>query len=365
MAARQDSKSAKLIQTLVFHDEPQLALFETDQGRKMLAVAIDDAMSESKFFCSEVLDKAFRAYKNGRVDLNFIFRFSTGRRNYTFDWSDISDNLEVNLNRASQAEINNKELYPDRGFFEEDHTEEWISGKILSSKERYVIDGRWEASDFSRFYTKIGDVYSFLAIVEDLENDNIGPDEKKKIIGAVNDPSWRGGGSYVGFYNDLASHSQDVRPLRVSAIQYASLGHIEVEGRASVFREIENGIDAFKNSDGKLRKLYSALNRTLEREGLKTASKDADFSDSELKKWVSKNSMEFACEMKISDAGRVLDACQSNVLIFTKIIMSYYRRLRDLNDFQREGRLSVNSPLAASTPSTSATPDAARPPPSP
>ena len=92
------AKTAVLIQVLVFYDGPQLALFETNRETKTLALAVNSLNRSNTFFACEVLDKPFRAYVNGRVDLNFVFRFSTGRHLYFFDWGEMSEqNLLLNF----------------------------------------------------------------------------------------------------------------------------------------------------------------------------------------------------------------------------------------------------------------------------
>jgi len=342
--ARRNAKRAKLIQTLVFYDGPQLALFETDQGLKLIATAVGEPSIENRFFGVEILDKAFRAYKNGRIDLNFLFKYSTGRRYYSLDWSSMSDENDVLIMRSSDAEINNPNNYPDRGFFEEDHTEEWINDTAPSAKKRFGIDGRWEASDFSKFYNKLGDIYSFLSIAEDLDNPDIGQQERQSIEDSIVSPSWRGGGSYVGFYSDITSHAQNVRPLRVSGMVYHSPGHIEVEGRQTVFDRLNETTQSFQDNAQKLQLDYTFIHRLLQFYGLNTSDKLVKFNNDEAEAAVLDRSRQLANGMGIPNIQLILKASGDNTIIFSKIILSYYRRLRDLVNFQKEGRITLAEP---------------------
>ncbi|MGQ4273541.1 hypothetical protein [Terrihabitans sp. B22-R8] len=307
----------------------------------MLALAVGEPGQENRFFGCEITAKAFRAYKNGRIDLNFVFKHSTGRRHYVMNWSEMDDNHQLSIKKASEKEVLDLANYPDRGFFEEDHTEEWLTATAPSATKRFNIDGRWEANDFSRFYNKIGDIYSFLSIVEDLESPDIGVDERRAIMAALTSPTWRGGGSYTGFYAEIANRAQEIRPLRVSGIAYHSPGHIDVQGRATVFDEINQVSRAFTLEYDKIKKLYSGLASILTRDGMRSSDKDRKFSSEAIKNQALKVAFDLALAMKVNHTAELLAACGGNAAIFAKVILSYYRRLRDLHDFQQQGRLTI------------------------
>lgn len=356
MARRKNATSATLIQTLVFYDGPQLALFETSAGLKMLAAAIGEPGEQNLFFGSELPDKIFRAYKNGRVDLNFVFRYATGRRLFVFDWSSMDKENTVLIRHATIAERETNENYPERGFFETDHTEKWEMDNVPVDRKKYEIDGNWDAADFSKFYNKIGDIYAFLSVVEDIESDDIGFEEKRDILDALTEPTWRGGGSYTGFYADLTSHAQSIRPLRVSGIQYHSPGHIEVEGRSTVFTEIGDAVVRFNSNDETIRKYASAINKILDNESLKRANKDTEFSSKAVEGYVFNTSKSLAASLGLPNIESLFISCNRNTLVFSKVILSYFRRVRDLCSFQREGRVTFEPPTASSA-STGAKPD--------
>ena len=355
---RHKAGSARLVQTLVFFDGPQLLYFETDNDLPMLAVAVGNpSPGKSLFFACEMNARTFQNYKMGKVDLNFVFRYANNRKMYIFNLEDMEDDV-ITLYAAPEKMLDNDRFYPERGFFEEDHTEEWAGLSEPASKRQLGIAGRWEASDFSRFYGKIGDTYSFLSLVDDLGSPEATKKTKREIIDMISEPSFRGGGSYVGFYSDMKSLAQEVRPLRISSIEYHSPGYIEVEGRQRVFSELENSIASLVKSFDEVRSLSSEISKILTSEDLKRSGRDADFSNNKIKAIVLRRARKLGLLLNICKPNIIYRATDRNVLVFAKIMLSYYRRVRDLVMFEQQGRITFEGLGAANSPSTGATQDA-------
>ena len=127
--------SAELLQTLVWFDGPQLAWFKTNRGLNMLGVAVGEPDLENRFFACEMSDKVFRAYQYGRADLRYVFRYAAHRSLFFFSWSQM-EGSRVRLIRASKEEIADPALYPESGFFSDDHTEEWATPTLPTAKRR-------------------------------------------------------------------------------------------------------------------------------------------------------------------------------------------------------------------------------------
>jgi hypothetical protein len=344
--ARAYAKIAALKQVLVYYDGPQLALLKTEQDTNLLALAIDSDTSDFAYFCTEVTDKVFRFYKDGRYDLNYLFRFSRGRRHFFFDWRAMKDGV-VALRRATPEMVADDDNYPEPGFFEENHTEAWDTKLAPSQRKKFFIQGKWDSKDFSRFHDKVGDIYSFLSMAEDLAGEEIGISERRQLIEALSSPSFAGGGSYVGFYSDISSHSDSIRPLRITGLQYNSPGHIEVEGRESVFADLDDVLSHFEANLEPAKTAYGAVATTLTQEGLRTADNTATFSNVLIRDYVLTKANELAQLLKIDNSTAVFQASAQNVLVYAKIIMAHYRRVRDLYMFMAEGRLTLTAQNAA------------------
>ncbi|GGF79807.1 hypothetical protein GCM10007301_44880 [Azorhizobium oxalatiphilum] len=348
---RKPCKSAKLVQILAFYDEPQLALFETDNKLRLLAIAVgENSGHENKFFCVEVIDRSFRAYKNGKIDLYFLFKLSVGRKYYTFNWSKMSNDGTVEIRSASGSDIQNDSFYPERGFFEEDHTEEWATNVGPSARTRFGIDGRWDASDFSKLYNRIGDSYSFLSILHDLNTDELGEEEREEISNAITKPNLDSGGSYKGFYNNITSKAQAIRPLRISGVEYHSLGHIEIEGRKSVFDALRASISAIEQNREDAKRHYHFIYKILQSDELLTDIKGKKFSSEKNKDDALIKTKELASILKIEHYSGLLKETKDDHVIFIKKILSFYRRIEALNNFTLEGRVNFEGELARSAP---------------
>lgn len=337
MVAR-SATSAKLIQTLVFYDEPQVALLETNRNIKMLAVAIDRPDMTQPFFAAEIKEKTLNRYLDGKVDLNYVLRYTDYKKSYFFDWSLMKQRM-VKLQLASTEELKNENLYPEPGFFSRDHTHPYIRNNEETVRHVYNIDGSWEATDFSRFYGKIADIYAFLSIADKLDDQAPDVDDKDFIRRSIGSYFWQGGGSYVNFYNDIGSHIESEYPLKVSRIQYASPGQIELEGKKEIFAEIDSVIANFEASYSELVEYYRNINQILVKEKLKRADRSAQLSSDALDQYVRRLSTDFALRMNIPNPKEIYSVCAENTVVYAKVILSFFRRARAIYLFQVEGRV--------------------------
>ncbi len=325
---------------MVFYDAPQLILLRTEQGLPAVAAAIDYIPNGIRYLATEIPEKTFKAYRFGRVDLNFLFRFSHERRLYVFDRT-YEEEAVLKIKKAPEKITSQDKNYPDRGFFEADHTEDWVNDLFPEERVRYPINGKWDAQDFSKMYGKLGDIYAFLAIVNDLSDRNASPEEIKAITSAINAPTWGGGGSYVGFYLDIAAKAQEVRPLRVAAVQYNSPGFIEVAGQEAVFKEISETVSRFIRNQEDLRTKYGQIHKTLKLEKLLGAHGDRKFSSLDLERYVYDRSVAMCEVIGLTGQDAIFRSVERDVIVFAKIILSYYRRIKSFVEFQFEGRITI------------------------
>ena len=79
------AKTAKLTQTLVAYDGPQVALLKSSRNLDMLAVAVDRDGYLQPFFACEIKDGTLSKYFRGKVDLKYTFQFADYHKYYFFD----------------------------------------------------------------------------------------------------------------------------------------------------------------------------------------------------------------------------------------------------------------------------------------
>ena len=209
---------AKIEVVLVYYDEPQLLLLASDRGIRMIAVAVQRPDMESPFFCSKVLDKAFDRYLDGKADLHYLFREAHRELYYFFDLDEETDGW-VSLQKAIAEDIQDDRYWPKVGFFSRNSTTAYHLRPVLeASLQEFKIDGNWEARDFSQFHGKMSDLYALFSILKPFENE--APASDRLIVKRyIRDRFWQGGGSYVGFYDDLSAQIKSVNPLSIVRIQ--------------------------------------------------------------------------------------------------------------------------------------------------
>jgi hypothetical protein len=341
MTTNRFSKAAKIRQTLVFYDGPQLVLLETDRGHSMLAIAISKDGMGYPMFAAEIIGNQLEKYLQGKVDLNFVFRSTPISRLYFLDLSG-TENEEVKLNRASKIDSQNKDYYPLPGVFSRSHThpleEEVHKG---DGSQRFLIDGKWEASDFSGFYGKIADTYAMTYVSTNLATTVATETDRTFLRESITDKNWQGGGSYGAFYGGMRGRARSLHPLKVEGIEYHSPGYIDVVGNKHVLDGVIRSINRLIIDLGDIAKLYRAIYRVLRREKLLRAEKTATLSSDALETYIHTQTMKLADSVGLPNPSAVYAACENSHVIFAKVVLSYSRRIRDLARFYVEGRVKT------------------------
>src|SRR5262245_40778466 len=121
MTTRRFAKAAKIKHILVFYDGPQLILLESDRGHPMLAIAVQKEGMQYPLFAAAIIGNQLEKYLQGKVDLNFVFRWTPRNRLYLFDLAK-ARGLEVDLQRTTELDVKNDTFYPTPGLFSRSHT---------------------------------------------------------------------------------------------------------------------------------------------------------------------------------------------------------------------------------------------------
>jgi hypothetical protein len=203
----------------------------------------------------------------------------------------------------------------------------------------FRIDGNWSASDFSHFHGKISNLYAMMLILNRMDLPGVEQVEKAYIKDSIERRFWMGGGSYIGFYDDLFDHVKSLNPLDVERIQYASPGQIALRGDGEAFSDIDRIIDTFDANHKQLRSMYNSLHGILRKERLLRARAGTRFSNPEQTEYVRLLTIELADKMKLEKRDEIFEACNRNTLVFCKVVLSIYRRVNEIYMFHEEGRV--------------------------
>lgn len=324
--------------TLVFYDGPQLVLLRSARGLHVIAVAIEKDGLAQPFFACEVVERDFNKYLAGKADLHYLFRSAVAGIYYFFDLAE-TDGDWINLIRANPSEIAD-DYFPDVGFFMRSHTELMDDLQTVAATSHvFKIDGNWEAGDFSRFYNKIEDIYSFISAMAQIAR-GVADKTREAVVNSITSHLWHGGGSYVAFYDDLFNSIRSQFPLRIGQISYGSPGQISVRGNAEALSDVDTIIYLFDEHGLELQRMYQLLNGILAREKLKRNRAVYVPLNEEIMERIKQDTVVLANKMRL-DADELFALCRKDTVVFCKIVLSFYRRAKDLHMFYREGRMQM------------------------
>lgn len=329
--------TAKVDHVLVFYDGPQLLTLLSDRGTTLIAHAIERDGFNYPLFCCEPNDRLMNLYLLGKADLRFVFQSAAKSRLYFTDLGGTGD--ELKLVKAKAAQVND-DVLPEPGIFSTVHTHPLHQiSPDHKQRQRFLIDGLWEARDFSQFHGKMADTYSLLAIAKRLDENVLSATDAAFLKDSIAERPWQGGGSYLSFYGAVKQKAVSVHPLRVAGIEYHSPGYVEVEGRGELLDDIVQSIDIVITQGADIVKKYKAIRKSLKAEGLLTSDREATFSTDAVQSYVERQTLLLAQQLGLPNGPGLLRACDSNVAVFAKLVLSYFRRVRGLALFYVEGRV--------------------------
>lgn len=203
---------------------------------------------------------------------------------------------------------------------------------------RILMDERWSLDDLYVFPRAYEQVYFALEAITPSANSS----DEERILRAFRAFPWRGGYSAINFYNQL----KYATPLRyrpqIVAIQYASPGYMELllflEQAAKVAATVAGVAGSIGSCEIVYNKIVSDLTKRellrvkLEREKIALAQEEMAL--------VEKYSQEMAQLLQLESATPV-HLRTRKPLISLKILMSVYRRVRKLAEYQLDGKAKL------------------------
>ncbi len=328
---------------LVYFDEPQVILLEQKDDHKIISVAINKERYEFPFLGAEINEKQWERYCDGSVDLRYLFLFPQWKKWYIFDLRE-SENKQVTIYRAQEEDYKNEELLPVHGFFSKDHTEPDLDRPTIRLEpQKFSIDGSWDLSEFSQFYNKFTNLYSFFLSLRKFENKDTRLDLKKRIREAFAEHPLKGGSSYVNLYGDLFTVQERRDRLSVQSIRYASPGHVAINGRSDVFGNIAQSLSKLETSYDSIKSKYGDIYKYLQKNKLLKAEKDRFDTEGPIAEYLYDQCEDFADLLAFSELELMHGLTGKNSLLTAKVLLSYFRRLDKYYMFFAEGRVTTQA----------------------
>jgi hypothetical protein len=255
-------KHAKFEAVLVYYDEPQLMRLKISDDHFLIAAAIADDLGSYPFFAAEISYDQYERYRRGSTHLRYLFDYPRYKKWYTFDFASLDEDDLVYAYEVQKDEIN-PEWLPSAGFFSRSHTEPDPTANQQLSQETFLIDGSWNLPDFSQFYGRVSDVYSFFLALDKFFRAAVPVDIKRAIKTAFTHYPLQGGSSYKHFYLDLITSQRYADRLSVKSIAYASPGRVEIFARNDIFSNFETSIRIFAENEQEVTERYNMLHSYL------------------------------------------------------------------------------------------------------
>lgn len=333
-----DLPSASIVETLVFYDGPQLVLLKDESDYVILGIAVEKEGMEYPLFCAAALQRNFTNYMIGKVDLRFVFKATPARRLYFTELPNGSNTCA--LRRATAKDLTDESLFPEPGIFSSVHTHLMKDQSYYEDdRQKFLIDGTWEARDFSRFHGRMADTYSLLHIAQRLDRKDITADEISYLRSSISEKPWQGGGSYLSFYGGIKDKMALMHPLRVAGIEYHSTGYVDLAGNRQILTDIIKSIDLLISDYKNLLKTYRAIYNALKKEGALGVGNDKIVTEVAASAYLQKLSNGLAGRLGLPNTDYLLEACENNAVVYSKLVLSYFRRVKGLADFYIQGRV--------------------------
>ncbi|MBY5399760.1 hypothetical protein HFN01_33750 [Rhizobium leguminosarum] len=330
-------RRATFAATLVFADEPQLILLK-DKGVPIIAVAIpDDNPAKMMFAATTMIRRDWQAYLDGNCDLRYLFTYPKMRHVYTFDYCTLKDNSVLMDPFFGPLP---EEYLPDPRMFAEFHTEELQVDPLAKGEEVLVVDGEWDMPEFGTFYQRYSDVYAFIAAVRNYGDHAVAKDVKQGIAATFMTKPFKGGFSYVHFFQELVEKLMRSQRLGLEKISYASPGTVEIRGEDSLFDEMKDILPNYLENRAEISRQYGKLYSYLSQNKYLQMSAEQYRSIAAVDKFIFDESSILSNLMNFPDFGVVSQLTRDHPLVSAKIILAFCRRLEDAAAYFAQGRVS-------------------------
>ena len=211
------------------------------------------------------------------------------------------------------------------------------------------LDGRWSLEDLYRFPRTYEQAYFALDALIPSESE-IDLDRVRRAFEAF---PWHGGYSAVNFYNQLKYATPIKSRPSVRAIEYASPGFLDLALILEQAQTLAAIVAAVAGSITACNALYNKIMNDLQRRKLlriQVEKAEISLSREELK-LIRQYSKEMA-ELLVIGTPDALEERTQRPLVSLKILLSVYRRIRTLAEYQnkRKAVLPIRTPRSARLP---------------
>jgi hypothetical protein len=206
--------------------------------------------------------------------------------------------------------------------------------------QRLTLDGEWTLFEFSQFARTYSQSYSVLYTLDPTIRLDADDEEIGYIRHLYNAFPWRGGYSAVNFYEALRHRVPEEDRPTIKSIRYESPGWIELSLVVGIALSIKTIIKAFTASTKELNSTYHEIYTGMQNRKLT----ELDIKRKQIE--LTRDQRRFALESAEELAERMhfehmaqLTELSDNEVAALKILLSLYRRLRELEKIEQQKRI--------------------------
>lgn len=330
-------KKLRRIADLIYFDGPLLSHFKNEDGDSYLYYWCDVDENYNRWLIFRVAEEELKQYLLGKISLREIILDPVDGFVYS---ADIDNDLQYHNVYIIQPADLPETYFPEIDSFYEFEPVYSERENIRRRQDRYRIslDKDWSLRDLSEFPRVYSQIYSFIYSFQ-------APLANQFDIEALQDAytsyPWQGGYSTVGFFNSISAFVHSEHKPEISSIQYSSPGWIDLNLYNPTAFSIEAVILSFVKSKGELKSLYRDIYKELRKRRLikfNIKSKEARLNEENIK--FIKDSTSRLTELMSFEYLDQMNELADNPLTILKVLLSFYRRVEKLAQYQLEGKAS-------------------------
>jgi hypothetical protein len=311
------------------YDMPLVSVAKFGSSRHFLCLNIDGTDAYHKFLVVEPTADLFDAFLRERVDLRFMFSVRRVKHYLAQGAGEVGEVAEL---QRYKGEVD--QWLPESGLFLRDYKGSLLShgGKLV---ERQVnLDGRWGIEDLERFSDLWSDAYAFTFALYPQLGGN-----KQRITELFHKYPWRGGFSAMNFFGDLYRQvPPGLRPA-ISEMHKASPGYLKMALHEVLFDRIEHLVKNLNSRNSPESLAYDQVRKDLRESGwLGRASADIRLGGDDLERL--QQHLKFLSKAFgfVQQERHILYLGNQDPLAAVKILLSFYRKVRELSDYISTGK---------------------------
>jgi|SRR5882724_672665 len=210
---------------------------------------------------------------------------------------------------------------------------------MVRDNYRIQIDGEWTLRDLYEFPRVYSQLYSFLYVLVFTSPDDL---YDERVESAFRSHPWRGGYSAVNFYNQLGYIVPTRDRPKIKSIRYASPGWLELTLAVAIATNIEKLVTAFTKSGKHINSLYTEIYKGLhERRLMRIKAKRQEIAlKREQIRFVEESAKSLSRLLGFKNLNELHDFTQ-NPLATLKILLSLYRRVRTIANYESKGKVNL------------------------